>query len=140
MAARLSSDDDDGINDINITPLVDVMLVLLIIFLVASAYIVKETIEVELPKAATASDTPDTTLSFVIASDGAYYLNGAPIDEGGIAAACEAAAAKNPDAQAMISADQNVKHGSVVHVIDSVRSNGHTRFAINEKLEDIAGK
>ena len=40
----------------------------------------------------------------------------------------------------MISADQNVKHGSVVHVIDLVRSNGLSRFAINVKLEDIAGK
>jgi biopolymer transport protein ExbD len=137
MAARLSSDDDEGINDINVTPLVDVMLVLLIIFMVASAYIVKETIEVELPKAASAGETPDTTLSFVIDSQGYYYLNGARIDESGIAVACKAAAAKSPDAQAMISADQNVRHGAVVTMIDLVRQNGLSRFAINVKLEDI---
>jgi biopolymer transport protein TolR len=140
MAARLSSDEDEGINDINITPLVDVMLVLLIIFMVASAYIVKETIEVTLPKAATAGETPDTTLSFVIDSSGTYYLNGAAVDEAGITAACTAAAEKSADAQAMISADQNVKHGSVVHMIDLVRKAGLTRFAINVKLESITGK
>ena len=54
MAASVG-DDDDGINAINVTPLVDIMLVLLVIFMVASAYIVKDTIEVELPKAAPGS-------------------------------------------------------------------------------------
>ena len=60
MAASAKWDDDDGINEINVTPLVDVMLVLLVIFMVASIYIVKDAIEVDLPKAASAGEALDT--------------------------------------------------------------------------------
>jgi hypothetical protein len=63
MAARADMDSDDGINEINVTPLVDVMLVLLVIFLVASVYIVKDAVELELPKAASATEAPETTIS-----------------------------------------------------------------------------
>ena len=78
MAGSAKWDDDDGINEINVTPLVDVMLVLLVIFMVASIYIVKDAIEVDLPKAASAGETLDTTLSIVIDRDGGLYLNGRP--------------------------------------------------------------
>ena len=71
-------DDDEGIVDINVTPLVDVMLVLLIIFMVASAYIVKPSIEVDLPKAATGGETLDTTLSVIVTDSGKLFLNGEP--------------------------------------------------------------
>jgi biopolymer transport protein ExbD len=133
MAATVDMDDDDGITAINVTPLVDVMLVLLVIFLVASIYIVKESIEVELPKAASASDTVDTTLSIVIDKQGALYLNGDPTDVSRIARACQEAAAKNSQAQAIIAADNSVKHGEVIAVIDLVRTNGLERFALNVK-------
>lgn len=138
MGASLKMDDDDGINEINVTPLVDVMLVLLVIFLVASIYIVKEAIEVELPKAASAGETLDTTLAIVIDREGHLYLNGRPASEDIIAKTCAAAAAKDSNAQAIIAADQYVKHGDVIHVIDMVRTNGLTRFAINVKPTDVA--
>jgi biopolymer transport protein ExbD len=131
-------DDDDGINEINVTPLVDVMLVLLVIFLVASIYIVKEAIEVELPKAASAGETLDTTLAIVIDREGRLYLNGRPAGDDIIIQACAAAAAKDSNAQAIIAADQYVKHGDVIRVIDMVRTNGLTRFAINVKPTDVA--
>jgi biopolymer transport protein ExbD len=138
MAGAAKLDDDDGINDINITPLVDVMLVLLVIFLVASVYIVKDAIEVDLPKAAKTSDVVETTLSVVIDRNGNLYLNGNPSDPAGIAKACEAAAAQNANAQAIIAADNDVKHGEVVKVIDLVRTHGLARFAINVKHADGA--
>ena len=137
MAASVKWDDDDGINEINVTPLVDVMLVLLVIFMVASIYIVKDAIEVDLPKAASAGETLDTTLAIVIDRDGRLYLNGRPTPSDVIAQACAQAAAKDPNAQAIIAADQNVKHGDVITVIDLVRTNGLTRFAINVKPSDI---
>ncbi|HEX2879667.1 MAG TPA: biopolymer transporter ExbD [Polyangiaceae bacterium] len=138
MGASLKMDDDDGINEINVTPLVDVMLVLLVIFLVASIYIVKEAIEVELPKAASAGETLDTTLAIVIDREGRLYLNGRPAGDDIIIQACSAAAAKDSNAQAIIAADQYVKHGDVIRVIDMVRTNGLTRFAINVKPTDVA--
>jgi biopolymer transport protein TolR len=133
MAGAADLDDDDGITAINVTPLVDVMLVLLVIFLVASIYIVKESIEIELPKATSATDTVDTTLSIVMDKYGALYLNGDTSDEPRIARACEAAAAKNSQAQAIIAADNQVKHGDVIKLIDLVRTHGLERFALNVK-------
>jgi biopolymer transport protein ExbD len=107
--------------------------VLLVIFLVASVYIVKEAIEVELPKAAKTSDVVETTLSIVIDQNGSLYLNGNPTNESTIASACQAAAKTNPNAQAIIAADNDVKHGNVIKIIDIVRNNGLARFAINVK-------
>jgi biopolymer transport protein TolR len=137
MAGSAKWDDDDGINEINVTPFVDVMLVLLVIFMVASIYIVKDAIEVDLPKAASAGETLDTTLSIVIDREGRLYLNGRPTPRDVIAQSCAQAAAKDPNAQAIIAADQNVKHGDVISVIDLIRSNGLVRFAINVKQSDI---
>ena len=138
MAASTKLDDDDGINEINVTPLVDVMLVLLVIFMVASIYIVKDAIEVDLPKAASAGEALDTTLSIVIDRAGRSYLDGRPAEPDAIAKACAAAAARDPNAQAIIAADQNVSHGDVIRVIDLIRASGLVRFAINVKPADIA--
>ena len=137
MGASIQGDDDDGINDINVTPLVDVMLVLLVIFMVASIYIVKDAIEVDLPKAASAGEALETTLSIVIDREGRLYLNGRPTPDDVIAQACSQASSKDANAQAIIAADQNVKHGDVIRVIDLIRTNGLTRFAINVKATDI---
>jgi biopolymer transport protein ExbD len=132
MAASVG-DDDDGINAINVTPLVDIMLVLLVIFMVASAYIVKDTIEVELPKASTGSESTDLTLSLVLDRDNQLYLNGMVATEVEVAKACQDAVAKNPDVQAIIAADEGVRHGRVIRLIDLIRINGLTKFAINVK-------
>ena len=103
------------------------------IFLVASVYIVKEAIEVDLPTAAKTSDVVETTLSIVIDQNNALYLNGNPTNHETIAAACQSAAKVNQNAQAIIGADNDVRHGEVVKLIDLVRTNGLSRFAINVK-------
>jgi biopolymer transport protein ExbD len=136
MAGSSGSDDDDGINEINVTPLVDIMLVLLIIFMVASTYIVKPSIEVELPKAATGGDTLDSTLSLVLTKTGEYYLNGEPTTREAIAAKCKEVSARDDKAQAIIAADDAALHGQVVGLIDLIRQNGVLKFAINIKPQD----
>ena len=133
MAGAAAGDDDEGINAINVTPLVDIMLVLLVIFMVASVYIVKESIELELPKAASATDTPETTLSIVMDKDRKLYLNGDAIEEAALAQFVEGQAKKDPNTQAMIGADHRVFHGDVIRLIDLVRSNGLEKFALNVK-------
>ena len=104
------NDDDDGIVGINVTSLVDVMLVLLIIFMVASTYIVKNSIEVDLPKAATGGDVLDTTLSIVVSKGGSLFLNGEPSTEQAIAARCQLVSKADPKAQAIIAADKATIH------------------------------
>lgn len=144
--SSLGGDDDDGITGINVTPLVDIMLVLLVIFMVASSYIVKESIEVSLPKAATGEDTVGESLAFKITKDGTLLMNDKPITKQGIADACKAAAArakaakargqKIPEPTAMIAADKEVHHGKVIALIDWVRVNDVVNFAIATQPTD----
>jgi len=139
MAGGLNLDDDDGIVDINITPFVDVMLVLLVIFMVAATYIVKPSIELELPKAASGGESLDKTLSIALSVDGQLFLNGEEINRDALGIECAQLAKKNPKVQAMISADKRASHGEVVKLIDLVRLNGVLSFAINIDPQVIGG-
>ena len=132
MAGGMDLDDDDGITGINVTPLVDVMLVLLIIFMVASNYIVKEAIEVNLPKAATGEELnqENKSIALILKKDGRLFLNGKKSTVAEIKSASQALA-KEKNAQALIAADRGTPHGEVVKIIDLIRQNGLTSFAIN---------
>lgn len=129
------SDDDDlgsqTITGINVTPLVDITLVLLIIFMVTATVIVNAGIKVELPKAASGSEQAKTTLSLTVAKDGGLYLNGEKSDDQAIASYIRGTLPTNPDLQAIIAADRAVPHGDVVHLLDIVKRAGVRRFAIN---------
>jgi biopolymer transport protein ExbD len=132
-AASHFEDDDSGrmITDINVTPLVDITLVLLIIFMVTTTYIVNPTIKVDLPRAVTGSEQMRTTLALTLTKDGQLYLNGDRTDEIQVAKHIAVELPKNPDLQAIIAADKVVSHGSVVHIIDFVKRAGVRKFAIN---------
>jgi biopolymer transport protein ExbD len=132
-AASKFEDDDSGrmITEINVTPLVDITLVLLIIFMVTTTYIVNPSIKVELPKAMSGTDQTRTTLALTLTKDGQLYLNGDRSDEAQVAKQIAAELPKNPDLQAIIAADKIVPHGSVVHIIDFVKRAGVRKFAIN---------
>jgi len=135
-------DEDDIIVGINVTPLVDVTLVLLIIFMVTATYIVKETIEIELPEAANAGESVETTLAIVIDGGGKVYLNGEEMDEVALSAAVSTQSieskARDEKLQAIISADKGISHGRVVHIIDLVKGLGVNSFAINIVHDDQA--
>jgi biopolymer transport protein ExbD len=128
-----NGDDEGGrqIVDINVTPLVDVVLVLLIIFMVTATYIVNASIKVDLPKAASGSEQARTTLALTLDRDGTLYLNGEKSDEGAVTRFIGIELPKNADLQAIIAADKVVPHGSVVRVIDLVKRAGVRKFAIN---------
>ena len=117
--------------DINVTPLVDITLVLLIIFMVTASYIVSPAIKVDLPKAASGSAEARSTLSLTLMKDGALYLNGARASDGLVNKFIADSLPSTPDLQAVIAADRTVPHGDVVHVIDLVKRAGVRRFAIN---------
>ncbi len=130
MASSSSNGSDDAITGINVTPLVDITLVLLIIFMVTASYIVKESIEVDLPRAASGGETVGPTLAFAIDRAGVLYLDGQPVTREAARAAVRAAVRKSPEARALIGADKAVAHGEVVSLIDLVKTEGLTRFAI----------
>ena len=118
------------ITDINVTPLVDIMLVLLIIFMLTAHLIAKQAIEVQLPKAANATAVPATTLAVTLTREGRMYLNGVETTPAALRATVQAAVAKDPKTQTIISGDKDVSHGRVVWVLDLVKSLGVTSFAI----------
>src|SRR5262249_33644012 len=127
-------EDDEGqgmITDINVTPLVDVTLVLLIIFMVTASLIVQPGLRMELPRARTGEDTVKTTLALQLEKDGKLSLNGQDASEDIVRAFITRALVAKPDLQAVISADKDVAHGKVVHLIDVVRQSGVHKFAIS---------
>ncbi len=118
------------ITDINVTPLVDIMLVLLIIFMLTAHLIARQAIEVQLPKAAQATAVPPTTLAVTLTREGRVYLDGAETTAAALRAAVKNAVAKDPKTQVLIAGDKDVSHGRVVWVLDLVKSLGVTSFAI----------
>ena len=141
MAGTTHYEDDEGgassISDINVTPLVDITLVLLIIFMVTAPMIVNNpSIKVELPKAATGDETLKSTLALTLQRDPAsgnvmLYANGEKTDEPAVKAMIPDMLAKNKDLQAIIAADRGISYGDVVHVVDLVKSLGVHKFALN---------
>jgi biopolymer transport protein ExbD len=135
MAAAATSD-DEMITGINVTPLVDITLVLLVILMVTASYVVSRSIPMELPKGATGETTP-TTLSVSIDKDGKTYLDAEIIGEPALRARIKQAHAADPETRAVIAADGRVTHASVVHVIDLLRRENVTKFAINVDPEEL---
>ena len=129
--AKKQAEIDEPISEINVVPLVDIILVVLIIFMVTAPMIMKPSINVNLPKAASGDKTTATQLNITIAESGALSLNGARSDEGAIQLKAQEELQKNPDVQAIIAADKDVPHGTVVKVLDLIKSAGVKKFAIS---------
>jgi biopolymer transport protein ExbD len=122
------------IAEINVTPMVDVMLVLLVIMIVSAQYIVSQSIKVELPKAASASESVASVAAVTLTKDGKVFYNQEPLNEGELVNHFRSAIAGNKDLNLIVSADKEVQHGRVVHVIDLAKLEGITKFAINVEL------
>jgi biopolymer transport protein ExbD len=118
------------IAEINVTPLVDIMLVLLIIFMLTAHLIAKQAIEIELPRASQSTSLPPTMLAITLKADGALFLNDKPVTPAALREAIKAAVARDPKTQAIVAGDKRVSHGRVVWVLDTVKSLGITQFAI----------
>ena len=120
-----------GIVGINVTPMVDVVLVLLIIMMVSATYIVSQSLKVQLPKTASSDETVAKTYVVTVTKDGNYYYNDKPITRDGLQKELRSAAAASKDVNLVITADEDAHHGKVVGVIDLAKVEGITKFAIN---------
>ncbi|MES1187751.1 MAG: biopolymer transporter ExbD [Myxococcales bacterium] len=120
---------DDEITGINVTPLVDVTLVLLIIFMVTAKLIAGQGIPLDLPKAKTAGAT-QTVLNVAIDAQGAIRANGERIaNDAELRRRAGQALKDNPELRTVISASASASHGNVMHVLDTVRDAGISRVA-----------
>ncbi len=136
MGASLGGEDDDAIVNINITPFVDIILVVLIIFMVTTTTIVERSIKVELPDAATGEAvSKDVSIAIQMLADRTLTLDGAPVTWEGLRAYVRSERARTQteggELICLIGADKAVPHGEVVQIIDLVRQEGVVKFAIN---------
>jgi len=120
---------DDLISGINVTPLVDVTLVLLIIFMVTAKIIVSQGMPMDLPKAATGEEL-QMVFSVELTADGRTRVDsqGVPNDDA-ISELADKAHLKNKDLRAVIRADKKVEHGRVIHVLDLLKQAGIAKIA-----------
>jgi biopolymer transport protein ExbD len=126
-----NSDDDDGgiISGINVTPLVDVTLVLLIVFMVTAKIIVSQGLPMDLPKAASGEEIQDV-LSVDLTLDGKTRVDSEAVaNDDAISPLAKQAKAKNKEIRAVIRADKKVEHGRVVRVLDILKQAGISRLA-----------
>ena len=135
-----SSDDDDGlIAGINVTPLVDVTLVLLIIFMVTARIIVSQGMPMDLPKSAS-GEALQTIFAVELTADGKTRVDSEAVaDDEALTPLAKKAKAKNKDMRAVIRADKKVEHGRVIHVLDLLRRSGISKiaFAVTPSAEGV---
>lgn len=131
MSMRVGDQGDDSgmMAEINVTPLVDVMLVLLIVFMVTAPLLIPQSLSVKLPKTDSVQSPIDRDLmKLIIELNGMFKLNGQPIDD----KALKAALAKNagdPKFQLQIEADENLKYGRLAEVMALAQSAGVARLS-----------
>lgn len=130
MAGGASGDDDDGvISGINVTPLVDITLVLLIIMMVTARIIVSQSVPMDLPKAASGKQV-QLQFRVDIAKSGEVFVDGKKVDDTAqVLPLAREALSKNAELRAVISADQAVQHGTVMRVMDLLKQANVNRIA-----------
>ena len=117
-------------SEINVTPLVDVMLVLLIIFMVTAPLLVTA-VPLDLPAArAKPVEAQDAPIALSIDAQGRLFLGEEPVAEGALAARLAPLAAARPDARVMVRADRTLAYGRVLAVLGEVQAAGFRRVAL----------
>jgi biopolymer transport protein TolR len=125
------SGEDDAISEINVTPFVDVALVLLVIFMVTAGMMVRQGVKIELPQAATAETlASQQSLNILVTVDGQIVLDGELVEKEALQQKGKEALEKGKGVVAMISADKGVVYSYVVGVMDALRMVGVNDFAL----------
>jgi len=131
------TDFDGTVTGINVTPLVDVMLVLLVVFMVTAQFVSKAGLGVQLPKAAATEAAATAALAVTLNGRGAIFLMDNGVDLNGLKANLAREAALNPSVRVTLSADQSLPYRQVVEILDAVKQAGVKRVAL--AAESIGG-
>ena len=127
--------EEEPISEINVTPFVDIILVVLIIFMVTTPLIMQPSLQIQLPKAATGESTNPSPFEVHMGQGGQILLNNQEVSLDTLAQEAQRLFLDEPDLRAVISADKNVPHGEVIAVIDAIKSAGISKFAITTQSE-----
>jgi len=122
--------EEEQITGINVTPLVDITLVLLIIFMVTARYISEPNVGVKLPKSSQSARTQptDNNVFLTIDSHHEIFLNNTRVDMKQLGGNLQALMKEKPNMNLILRADKNITHGEVMAVLDEVRAQGVTQF------------
>ncbi len=128
---KSASTEENIISEINVTPLVDIALVLLIIFMVTSYIIAQPSMKVALPRASNAEATQAQTFGITLTKNKGVFLNDRLVSEKELGETLSKKTLTQPDLQVVLSADQTVSHGEVIHLLDLVRGAGVSKIAFS---------
>jgi biopolymer transport protein ExbD len=129
MAGFAQNKPSAPITGINVTPLVDITLVLLIIFMVTAKLVMSRALPMDLPKAATGGEVQQI-FSLSLRADGSTQIDGDPADKDEVVLArAREALAQNSELRAVVQADGSVPHSRVMHELDVLRQAGLSRIA-----------
>ncbi len=124
MAFGTMEEIDDVMNEINMTPLVDVMLVLLIIFII-TVPVMKHAVNIDLPRATNVvQDTKPETIRLSVNADGAYFWNEQKIEDSALPELLKTGAAKNPQPDLHIRGDKAVRYERVAEAMAAAQQAG----------------
>ena len=132
MAIRLDHGTDEliEVHDINVTPFIDVMLVLLIIFMVAAPLATVD-VPVDLPSStAQPQPRPDKPVYLSLKADGTLAIGDDPVSRDGLAAALDGATAGNKDERIFLRGDRAVRYGDVMQLMNDLRAAGYLKVAL----------
>lgn len=129
---KLSSERNETVAEINVVPLVDIVLVILIIFMVSAPLFIKPSLSVQLPEAGTAQEVQKSKpVTITIDAEGHLDFNGDLISLEDLVVKMGERLKAQPDLAVVIAADKRVAHGAVVTVLDKIQALGVKKFALN---------
>ncbi|EKO76343.1 MULTISPECIES: biopolymer transporter ExbD [unclassified Leptospira] len=133
MAGSSSSGDGEEIGNINITPMVDVILVLLVIFMVTANFLKKESININLPKVAAADPNVAQSVQVALTKDGKILIEGSEASIEKLQAQLERDSKIKPNMRLTLSADSSLSYGKIAETMGVIRKAGVTRIALSVK-------
>ena len=124
----IGDDDSPPMAEINMTPVVDVMLVLLIVFMITIP-VMQHAVKVDLPQASSQrNDVKPESINLSISANGQVFWNSSPIDLNTLSIYAQTAAKKSPQPEVQLKADKNVRYESVAQVLSTAKRSGLTKI------------
>lgn len=134
--AAASGDNEDGITSINITPLVDIFLVMLILVMISSTLLESREIPVSVPKVADAGQTAPRASGLTMSLERRVYLDGLPADSATVVAALREAVARDSAHQVLVAADERLEYSQVVRLLDWVKNAGVRKYGLKVSVPE----